>query len=292
MFSVDVKSSYKKDTEASNSFESSITNKFVTSVGAPMPSSMEMGEWLSATGTVPMPISYAIRPILELFQNSDTKNKLSQIGLDTDFLSKNFQDAIDKYCDFLVRSKVITSCSQSEFVAKNKFESFTQFNDDGKGDVFFLDRHAIDCGQNSSLNYFALQRGDGTIRYNFKCIKSDNISNTCSNKETAPTDTASDSKKSANFLDRHNLICDEGQALRSFVLSRNGNKIFYKYSCCVAKIKNCFKGKTPEADSGDFSSLYLDRQQVDAKENNIFNSFRLVSANSKFYYETNICTLG
>jgi hypothetical protein len=292
MGSIDVKASYKKDSESSNSFDSAVTNKFVTSVGAPMPSSMEMGEWLSATGTVPMPISYSIKPISELLQINDVKTKLSQSGVDPDFLVKNFQEAFDNYCDFLVRSKIIASCTQENSVVINKIESATKFADDGKGDIFFLDRHPIDCGQNSAVNYFKLQRGDGTIRYSFKCVKSDHISNTCYNKETPPQETASNSHKSANYLDRHMVTCDAGQALRSFVLTRNGNKVFYKYSCCVAKIKNCFKAKTAEADHGEMSTHYLDRQEVDAKESNVFNNFHLVSANGKFFYETNICTLG
>lgn len=76
------------------------------------------------------------------------------------------------------------------------------------------------------------------------------------------------------------------------MLSRNGNKIFYKYSCCVAKIKNCFTGKTLETDFVDMSTLNLYKQQVTAKENNVLNNFRLVSAAGKVSYDTNVCVLG
>ncbi len=76
------------------------------------------------------------------------------------------------------------------------------------------------------------------------------------------------------------------------MLSRNGNKIFYKYSCCVAKLKNCLTVKTPETDFGDMSSLNFDKQEVTAKENNVLNNFRLVYAAGKVSYDTNVCVLG
>jgi hypothetical protein len=291
MASIDVKASYKKHTKASSQFDSAITNKFVTSVGAPMPLSMEMNDWLAATNTLPMPISYEIKPIIELFQISVVKNKMIKAGIDADFFINNLQTAYDNYCSFLVESKIIASCNQDNLVTASTSEWATKFNSDGSGSVFHLDRHLIDCGQNSAINYFRLQRGDGNIRYAYRCIKSDNISNTCFSKETPPQSTG-EAQKSANYLDRHTISCDAGQVLRSFVLSRNGDNIFYKYNCCTAKVTNCFKYNTPQTDSGDHSIYYLDRQEVDAKESNLFSSIHLVSNNGKFFYETNVCTLG
>jgi hypothetical protein len=291
MASLNVRNSYKNDTKTSSQFESIISKKYITSVGAPMPSSMDINDWLAATSTLPMPISYTIKPITELFEISAVKNRLAQIGIDANFINSNLQAAFDNYCNFLVDSKIITSCNQNNIVFPLRSEWGTKFDSDGSGSVFNLDRHLINCGENSAINYFKLERKDNQVRYAYRCIKSETISNTCFNKETPPQ-SIGDANNSANYLDRHTISCDSGQVLRSFVLSRNGDSIYYKYDCCTAKVSNCYKYNTVQTDSGDNSIFYLDRQEVDAKDTNIFSSIHLNSHIGKFFYETSICTLG
>lgn len=291
MRSLDVKNSYKNNKKTSSQFESVITKKYVTLVGAPMPSSLDINDWLAATSTLPMPISYSIKPITELFQISAVKNKLAQLGIDADFINSNLLAAYENYCNFLVDSKIINSCNMNNIVFPLKSEWGTKFDSDGSGSVFNLDRHLITCGQNSAINYFKLERKDNSVRYAYRCIKSDNISNTCFSKETPPQ-SIGDANNSANYLDKHTVSCDAGQVLRSFVLTRTGDNINYKYTCCTAKVSNCYKYNTLQTDSGDNSIFFLDRQEVDAKESNIFSSIHLVSHIGKFFYETNVCTLG
>ena len=47
----------------------------------------------------------------------------------------------------------------------------TRFNDDGKGKVYYLDRHNVDCGHNYFLQYFTLQRNykHNQIKYTMRC---------------------------------------------------------------------------------------------------------------------------
>ena len=80
--------------------------------------------------------------------------------------------------------------------------------------------------------------------------------------------------------------------LRSFALGRKDSKIFYKYSCCKAKVVNCFEITTKLTDSGDLSTLNLAKQKVDALDNNVFSMIKLLTDNNAFSYKANVCTIG
>ena len=107
----------------------------------------------------------------------------------------------------------------------------TPLNSDGNGNVIFLDRHNVDCGQNAFLSQFALDRG-GTgnqIRYSYKCANTDkNL--TCRNVSTPAN---SDGFGNIIYLDRHDVKCNNDEVLSGFHLTRpSTNQIQYNYKCC------------------------------------------------------------
>ena len=46
---------------------------------------------------------------------------------------------------------------------------YTGYNDDGRGNSVFLDRHNVQCNDNEFLTYLHLGRNPPKIRYNYKC---------------------------------------------------------------------------------------------------------------------------
>jgi hypothetical protein len=103
-------------------------------------------------------------------------------------------------------------------------------NDDGAGNSMYLDRHYVDCGNNSVIKQFKLSRdGIDKYRYDYTCIPSNNPLS-CREIQTGVTDGGSGN---AINLDRQNIKCDQDEALNKFVLQNDGEGgIFYKYTCC------------------------------------------------------------
>lgn len=106
----------------------------------------------------------------------------------------------------------------------------TGFNDEGNGNVVYLDRHNIDCGSNSVLSQFKLNRsGQNQYRYDYSCLSS-NKPLQCRSVTTQGND---DGGGNAVYLDRHDINCNDDETLSQFKLTRpTGNTIQYQYKCC------------------------------------------------------------
>ena len=236
--SVSVKGSYSRDQEKNDTFESKITNKFITSVGAPIPSNLEMEKWLEATVTTPMPISYVVRPITDLLKTPSYKTSLSKIEIDPNIVASNIQLAVDNYCVYLVNKKIIKSCEEIKPIKKEEFE--TPLDEDGNGDLHYLTRHKVECGENSAISGFNLVLAERKYKYVYKCVISDSISDTCFEKTTKVDIVGGVITDSVHFLERLFVGCDYNQAIRSFKLERQAGttNIYYSYSCCNIKKRN------------------------------------------------------
>jgi hypothetical protein len=293
MLSLEVKKAVEADTKATNEFSKAVTDKLVTSVGAPMPSSMEVADWLTGTAVQPMPISYSLKPLTELFNNSGIHKKLSEMGIQADELEKNLLLANNKYCNHLVDTKKIDSCYSSALVPVDLSQESTDPKPDQEGSILALTDHQVQCKDNSAINSFQLKREGDKISYSFKCAKSDYISNKCHLKQTTHS-AISDAyfkkyQKSAPFLDRHPIACDEDTVLKRFQLDTEGDQIFFRYLCCNAQVKNCSRIITPETDKTDDSIFSLANQVVDAKESNVLSSVHLVTGEKTYKYEITVC---
>lgn len=94
-----------------------------------------------------------------------------------------------------------------------------------------LDTHIVDCGKDSVLSSFRVTRpgGGDNIRYDYKCRQSKKPLK-CRNLETT-ADT--DGDRNLVYLDRHNVKCNDDEALSRFKLNRKmGKKMLYEYTCC------------------------------------------------------------
>lgn len=188
----------------------------------------------------------------------------------------------------------------------------TNWNDYGEGNIWYLDRHDINCDK-GVVQGFHLQTQPNLIRYNYKCRDIPNVDNSIRvTKETQKgpilyTGLAKVARPywSTQFLDRHYVKCDEGFALEKFKLMRNGEEIYYQFNCAkVNKYGNCRTINSVESLGGPKGGIstgynyitttnYLDRQQVFCSDNQFFTGFRLSTRytdDSAFYtYYYDIC---
>lgn len=106
----------------------------------------------------------------------------------------------------------------------------TGFNDEGGGNMIYLDRHNIDCGVDGVLSQFKLNRsGQNQYRYDYSCLASKKPLQ-CRDVTTPGND---DGGGNAVYLDRHDISCNDDETVNQFRLVRpTNNTIQYKYKCC------------------------------------------------------------
>jgi hypothetical protein len=109
----------------------------------------------------------------------------------------------------------------------------TDYKDDGGGNMDYLDQHNVDCGTDSVISKFALNRAlwGGKIGYNYTCLKSTKPL-TCRDLRTNFDEKGADA--TIEYLDRQKVYCDPDEAISRFqyVRGENGKKIAYEYRCC------------------------------------------------------------
>ena len=110
---------------------------------------------------------------------------------------------------------------------------YTVSNDWGGGNMIYLDRHKVDCG-NKPISDFQLKRPAGNkLQYKYRCSNR-NAAGDCRDTATAWNTPSS----STIYLDRHDVKCNANEALTKFRLVHNGQsgsakKIRYDYTCCA-----------------------------------------------------------
>ena len=104
----------------------------------------------------------------------------------------------------------------------------TPYNENNSGYVQYLDRHDVKCDDDSFLSYFRLLTGpNSTMRYDYRCSKTDKPL-TCRSLSTPQNE-----RGDTYYLDRHNIKCEDNEALQRFKMETpGGDKIAYNYTCC------------------------------------------------------------
>jgi hypothetical protein len=125
----------------------------------------------------------------------------------------------------------------------------TAFDDDGGGNVRFLERQNVDCfvdsQVNGGLNSFVLVQqapDSGKVQYNHKCSSStDSVTkDKCRSVSTAKDQ---DGAGSPEYLDRQVVACNTGEEISQFKLTQpNGpdkGTVRYDYTCCPTRKNIC-----------------------------------------------------
>jgi hypothetical protein len=168
----------------------------------------------------------------------------------------------------------------------------TGFNDEGDGNVWFIDRHNIECDDNQFINYFKFVRsGQNKFRYEYSCISYSTHSPQCYEHNTGLQDVGNGGNNAVDYLDRHNIECNPGFALQKFKFNRFGDRGVFNFKCCKADFTSCENKETAADGQGDKKTVYLDRQPVDAKDNGAISQFRLKAnlPDNKLKYEFRSC---
>lgn len=117
------------------------------------------------------------------------------------------------------------SCTQLSNAGST--DAYTPANDDGAGNVIFLDRHTLNC-EGKGMQFMHLERTSATtVQYRYKC--SDKA---LSNLNDYFTPANEDGGGNAVYLDRHYVSCPNNEILSYLRLERpSGNTMRYHYKC-------------------------------------------------------------
>lgn len=196
-----------------------------------------------------------------------------------------------------------TTAATPGVIAPAYADHVTPFDDDGGGNVRYLDRQNVDCfvdGQvNGGLNSFVLTQqamDSGKVNYSYKCMSTtDSVTkDKCRAVSTTKDD---DGAGSPEYLDRHIVACNDGEELSQFKLNQidgpNKGKIQYDYTCCPSKKSTCRDVTTTTTPFGwgasgtvprgaitfgtpNANSRFLDHQNVQCGPNETLRKFQLI----------------
>jgi hypothetical protein len=119
-------------------------------------------------------------------------------------------------------------------------EKTSAVEDDGGGNLIFLDRQNVDCGDDAAISQFHLVRdGDTKQHYAYTCLTGPTHPSLgeCSVQQTAPNDGGGVGGDQVEYLDRHRVECPGKNVLTRFQLrtpdgGEQDGKIFYEFTCC------------------------------------------------------------
>lgn len=174
---------------------------------------------------------------------SSWKNKGNEQLLDLHNLQTNCGDnAINQFTlqskDNKMRYKY-TCLKGGNFTGPNIEKQTSEDASADQKNIIFLDRRSVDCGTGNVMTKFNLnyrkenrrgRRDKHHWKYVYNCRPIENLE--C---RTAYTNWNEGNNRSISYLDRQNIKCADDEALQSFRLERNGDKVRYKFNCCKVK---------------------------------------------------------
>ncbi len=114
--------------------------------------------------------------------------------------------------------------------------SSTSWNDYGGGDVWYLDRHNLNCGYGKGMNYLRFQKSGSKIRFIFNCDYRGIIRGT--ERRLINSYTYIKDGRYVEKLTDQSMKCNDDEVIQQFRLyrsSRTGNHVRYEYTCVGAK---------------------------------------------------------
>jgi hypothetical protein len=128
------------------------------------------------------------------------------------------------------------TCNHNSKYNTTKVEKSTNFNDAGdNGNIAYLDRHSIDCGDKNALSEFKfVQNTDpnnlNQFKYSYVCNQN-SVGSSCRTISTSPQ-IEGDGNNLSN-LSKTDITCNDDEVLNKFAYKRDINsKYRYDYVCC------------------------------------------------------------
>ena len=168
---------------------------------------------------------------------------------------------------------------------KNPTDANTGLNE-GSGQVQYLDRHILDCGDQKVINQFNLHREGNNFRYNYKCSTGGAPFTGILSKNTPDNEN---NRGYVQYLDRHDVKCDDDSFLSYFRLVTGANSTMrYDYRCSKTdKPLTCRSLSTPQNERGD--TYYLDRHNIKCEDDEALQRFKLETPDGKIAYNYTCC---
>jgi hypothetical protein len=165
------------------------------------------------------------------------------------------------------------------------YDRRTNSNDAAGGNIFYLDRHSVYCNNNEVLIGFHLLRpAENNIMYEFKCSSNGVNSSSSYSASTGWNNVNSNWKESLKYLDRHQVLCNEGYGLNGFKISRpnrDSGQLRYDYTCTkVNNYSGCYKDAVDWTNAGNWNTFYLDRQYIKSEGREFIRGFHLQTTSS------------
>lgn len=166
------------------------------------------------------------------------------------------------------------------------YQTKTPANDDGGGNLIYLDRHLVNCLTYAISSLHLYRPSLQEIAYEYKCVNAGNTSTF--EKFTAAND---DGGGNLTYLDRHEVDC-VGKGLQFIHLERpSQSTIRYNYKCGERLLSALKDYYTPTNDAGGGNSIYLDRHAISCPDREVLSYLRLERPTSntiRYHYKCGI----
>jgi len=197
---------------------------------------------------------------------------------------------------------LVITVLNSKFIEKRKSKLVnltykTPPSDYDKGNIFMLESHNVECPKNSAIAGFHLTNPyKNMISYSYGCNASNVISKEFYNDTTEINETEKSKNNSANFLDRHLILCKDKYVLQRFKLNKYADKIQYNFRCVRANCGNIMDYNTNSERSGEYQTDKLISHKVRLEKNQAIVGFQLFTIFNKvlsntFHYKIFFCNL-
>eukprot|EP00928_Gymnodinium_smaydae_P037196 TRINITY_DN25863_c0_g2_i1.p1 TRINITY_DN25863_c0_g2~~TRINITY_DN25863_c0_g2_i1.p1 ORF type:complete len:1342 (-),score=166.03 TRINITY_DN25863_c0_g2_i1:240-4217(-) len=157
----------------------------------------------------------------------------------------------------------------------------TNWNDNGGGNVQFLDRHNVQCASDEVLNMWHLENNDQQqYRINYQCCESPSLGS-CYSRGTGWN---ANGGGNAYFLNRHNVQCNhKNEMLQSWHLVNEATSFQVMYTCCTPSHATSDRLAIPPApftdlnDGGNGNTIFFDRHTIQCADqaNQALNRWQL-----------------
>jgi hypothetical protein len=118
----------------------------------------------------------------------------------------------------------------NELVPIRRFDTTNYMTDLG-GNIKALAYHYVECKENEVLSFWNMKSSSGKIAIEYYCISFLSVEKNYVWRYTNWNDINDKQDKSANFLDRHRILCDADESIGAFVMEKSANNIRFKYRC-------------------------------------------------------------
>jgi hypothetical protein len=194
--------------------------------------------------------------------------------------------------------------NQSRIENRNakKYKFDTPLVDGQRGSIYSLANHNIDCyNRDGPISGFHLFGKTGFISnsnaYEFNCLPISLPIKTLKGLNNSTDKVSiSSSTDATKTLKNFNISCNNNGFITTIKLNKEGNHIFYTYTCVELVQQNCEDLTTQKKGAawfgiGSDSVTSLDQHYVDSPQNKALVSFRLEVEGDKIYYKYRSCSI-